>query len=43
VQVEGNGKAKTKGEMFSTHQVTAKPVDGMEVKVRVKESGSERK
>ncbi|KAH6861218.1 cytochrome P450 [Alternaria rosae] len=36
VQVGGNGKAKTKGTMFSTHQVTAKPVDGMEVKVRVK-------
>jgi hypothetical protein len=24
--------------MFSTHQVTAKPVDGMEVKVRIKRS-----
>ena len=38
VQVDGKGKAKTKGTMFSTHQVTAKPVDGMEVKVRIKRS-----
>ena len=30
------GKAKTKGIMFSTHQVTAKPVDGMEIKAKVK-------
>lgn len=43
VQVGGNGKAKTKGTMFSTHQVTAKPVDGMEVKVRVKKPSYETK
>lgn len=36
VQVDEKGKAKTKGTMFSTHQVTAKPVDGMEIKVQVK-------
>ncbi|KAF2628814.1 cytochrome P450 52A11 [Macroventuria anomochaeta] len=30
------GKVKTKGTMFSTHQVTAKPVDGMEIKVQIK-------
>jgi hypothetical protein len=38
VQIDEKGKAKTKGTMFSTHQVTAKPVDGMEVKVRIKRS-----
>ncbi|KAJ4314247.1 hypothetical protein N0V94_006555 [Neodidymelliopsis sp. IMI 364377] len=38
VQIDGKGKAKTKGMMFSTHQVTAKPVDGMEIKVQVKGS-----
>ena len=36
VQVDEEGRAKTKGVMFSTHQVTAKPVDGMEIKVRIK-------
>ncbi|KAJ4993794.1 cytochrome P450 52A11 [Stagonosporopsis vannaccii] len=36
VVVDGHGKAKTKGNMFSTHLVTAKPVDGMEIKVRIK-------
>ncbi|KAF1929925.1 cytochrome P450 [Didymella exigua CBS 183.55] len=38
VQVDKKGRAKTKGIMFSTHQVTAKPVDGMEIKVQVKGS-----
>ena len=33
---DGKGAAKTKGTMFSTHQVTAKPVDGMKVKICVK-------
>jgi cytochrome P450 len=37
VQVDEKGRAKTKGIMFSTHQVTAKPVDGMEVKVQIKD------
>lgn len=36
VQVDESGKAKTKGNMFSTHLVTAKPVDGMEIKVKIK-------
>lgn len=36
VQVDEKGRAKTKGVMFSTHQVTAKPVDGMEIKVQMK-------
>lgn len=36
LQVDKKGKAKTKGTMFSTHQVTAKPVDGMEIKVQIK-------
>lgn len=36
VLVDEKGKAKTKGTMFSTHQVTAKPVDGMEIKVQIK-------
>jgi len=36
VVLDEYGKAKTKGTMFSMHAVTAKPVDGMEVKVRVK-------
>lgn len=37
VRVEGEeGRARTKGCMFSTHKVTAKPVDGMEILVRVK-------
>jgi cytochrome P450 len=39
VQIDERGKAKTKGKMFSTHQVTAKPVDGMEIKVQVKDLG----
>jgi cytochrome P450 len=36
VQVDKNGKGKTKGMMFSTYQVTAKPVDGMEIKIQTK-------
>jgi cytochrome P450 len=39
VQIDEKGRARTKGAMFSTHLVTAKPVDGMEIKVRVKRSG----
>ncbi|KAH6633601.1 cytochrome P450 [Boeremia exigua] len=34
--VEEGGRVKTKGKLFSTHRVTAKPVDGMEVRVRIK-------
>lgn len=30
------GRARTKGCMFSTHKVTAKPVDGMEIRIQVK-------
>ncbi|KAF3034596.1 hypothetical protein E8E12_003749 [Didymella heteroderae] len=36
VQIDEKGRAQTKGIMFSTHQVTAKPVDGMEIKVQIK-------
>lgn len=36
VQVDEKGKAKTKSTLFSTYQVTAKPVDGMEIKVQIK-------
>ena len=36
VSVDEKGRAKTKGVMFSTHLVTAKPVDGMEIKVQIK-------
>lgn len=38
VDVDDNGQAKTKGKMFSTHLVTAKPVDGMEIKVRIQDA-----
>jgi hypothetical protein len=31
------GRAETRGRMFSTHQVTAKPIDGMEGMVRIKD------
>lgn len=40
VQVDEKGRAKTKGVMFSTHQVTAKPVDGMEIMVKIKGTSS---
>ncbi|KAF2644018.1 cytochrome P450 52A11 [Massarina eburnea CBS 473.64] len=35
-QVDEKGFYKTKSTMFSTHLVTAKPVDGMKVKVQMK-------
>ena len=37
VRVDEMGRAETKGRLFSTHQVTAKPVDGMEGMVRIKD------
>jgi cytochrome P450 len=37
VSVDETGRAVTKGRLFSTHQVTAKPVDGMEGLVRIKD------
>lgn len=38
VQVDEKGRSKTKGVMFSTHQVTAKPVDGMKIKVKIRKT-----
>jgi cytochrome P450 len=37
VRVDQMGRAETKGRLFSTHQVTAKPVDGMDGMVRIKD------
>ena len=37
VRVDEMGRAETKGKLFSTHQVTAKPVGGMEGMVRIKD------
>lgn len=32
----GEGRVKTKGRLFNTHKVTARPVDGMEVRIKIK-------
>ncbi|KAJ4339409.1 hypothetical protein N0V95_007787 [Ascochyta clinopodiicola] len=37
LKLHNNGQVSTRGKLFSTHQVTAKPVDGMLVRVRIRD------